>query len=95
MALSDLLTYLNTGLTTANAVTSKTSLATIKPSGNAVTISGLTFPASDGSANQKIKTDGIWNLSFFTPAVQFTAGNAIEILKRNSNEVRGIASPTG
>lgn len=84
VAFSDLLTYLNASLTSANAVTSATSLATINSSGNAVTISGLTFPASDGSANQQIKTDGSGNLSFFTPAAQFTAGNAIEI---NSGQI--------
>jgi len=84
VALSDLLTYLNASLTSANAVTTATSLATINSTGNAVTISGLTYPSADGSANQQLKTDGSGNLSFVTPASQLTAGNAIQI---NSGQI--------
>ena len=47
-------------------------------------MSGYTFPSTDGTADQQLKTDGSGNLSFFTPAAQFTAGNAIEI---NSGQI--------
>ena len=84
VALSDLLTYLNSFLVNANAATSATSLATIAADGTAVTMSGYTFPSTDGTADQQLKTDGSGNLSFFTTAAQFTAGNAIEI---NSGQI--------
>ena len=58
VALSDLITYLGTALTSAGA------LASINSSGNAVSVSGLTYPSTDGTAGQFIKTDGSGTLSF-------------------------------
>lgn len=49
VALSDLLTYLNTALTSAGALAS---------------IRGLTYPDTDGTAGQFLSTDGNGNLSF-------------------------------
>lgn len=43
------------------------------------TTTTFTLPDGDGSDGQYLKTDGSGNLSFVTPAAQFTAGNAIEI----------------
>ena len=60
------------------------SLATIAADGTAVTMSGYTQASTDGTADQQLKTDGSGNLSFFTPAGEFTAGNAIEI---NSGQI--------
>lgn len=58
VALSDLITYLGTALTSAGA------LASINSSGNAVSVSGLTYPSADGTAGQFLKTDGSGTLSF-------------------------------
>ena len=60
VAMSDLITYLGTALTSAGA------LATINSGGNAVSISGLSYPSADGSAGQFLKTDGSGTLSFAT-----------------------------
>lgn len=66
VSLSDLLTYLNSFQTAAGA------LATINSSGNAVTLSGLTYPSADGSADQFLKTNGSGTLSFGTPTGTFS-----------------------
>ena len=60
VAMSDHITYLGTALTSAGA------LATINSGGNAVSISGLSYPSADGSAGQFLKTDGSGTLSFAT-----------------------------
>ena len=52
-----------------NTVKTNSSNADLELTGNgtgSVTISGLTFPTSDGSANQFMKTDGSGNLAFAT-----------------------------
>ena len=52
-----------------NTVKTNSSNANLELSGNGtggVTISGFTFPTSDGTANQFIKTDGAGTLSFAT-----------------------------
>ena len=52
-----------------NTVKTNSSNANLELTGNgtgSVTISGLTFPTSDGSANQFMKTDGSGNLAFAT-----------------------------
>jgi hypothetical protein len=52
-----------------NTVKTNSSNANLELSGNGtggVTISGFTFPTSDGSANQFLKTDGSGTLSFAT-----------------------------
>ena len=52
-----------------NTVKTNSSNANLELSGNGtggVTISGLTFPTSDGSASQFLKTDGSGTLSFAT-----------------------------
>jgi len=58
------------GVTIAdNTVSSNASNANLELSGNgagSVTLSGFTFPTSDGSANQLLKTDGSGNLGFAT-----------------------------
>tara|TARA_Y100001938_G_scaffold150777_1_gene243377 strand:- start:19353 stop:20327 length:975 start_codon:yes stop_codon:yes gene_type:complete len=66
VALSDLLTYLNSFQTAAGA------LATISSGGNAVTMSGLAYPSADGSADQFLKTNGSGTLSFGVPAGTFS-----------------------
>ena len=66
VSLSDLLTYLNSFQTAAGA------LATINSSGNAVTVSGLTYPSADGAADTFLKTDGSGTLSFGTPTGTFS-----------------------
>ena len=58
------------GVTIAdNTVSTNSSNANLELSGNgagSVTLSGFTFPTSDGSANQLLKTDGSGNLGFAT-----------------------------
>ena len=50
----------------------------IQPKGSGtVTIDALTFPATDGSANQILQTDGSGTLSFTTPSSGITTGKAI------------------
>jgi len=52
-----------------NTVSSNASNANLELSGNGsggVTISGFTFPTSDGSSGQFLKTDGLGNLAFAT-----------------------------
>tara|TARA_B100000941_G_scaffold290678_1_gene274135 strand:+ start:610 stop:1383 length:774 start_codon:yes stop_codon:yes gene_type:complete len=52
-----------------NTVKTNSSNANLELSGNGtggVTISGFTFPTSDGTSNQFLKTDGSGNLSFAT-----------------------------
>ena len=60
------------GVTIAdNTVSSNASNANLELSGNGtgkVSLSGLLFPTSDGSANQLLKTDGSGNLGFATAA---------------------------
>jgi hypothetical protein len=54
---------------TDNTVSANASNANLELSGNGtggVTISGFTFPTSDGSAGQFLKTDGLGTLSFST-----------------------------
>ena len=66
VALSDLLTYLNSFQTAAGA------LASINSGGNAVSISGISYPSADGSADQFLKTDGSGTLSFAVPTGTFS-----------------------
>ena len=61
VAMSDLITYLGTALTSAGA------LATINSSGNAVSISGLSYPSADGNNGQFLQTNGSGTLSFGSP----------------------------
>ena len=50
----------------------------IQPKGSGtVTIDALTFPATDGSANQILQTDGSGTLSFTTPSSGISTGKAI------------------
>ena len=50
----------------------------IQPKGSGtVTIDALTFPATDGSANQILQTDGSGTLSFTTPSSGISMGKAI------------------
>ena len=50
----------------------------IQPKGSGtITIDALTFPASDGSANQILQTDGSGTLSFTTPSSGISTGKAI------------------
>ena len=50
----------------------------IQPKGSGtVTIDALTFPATDGSANQILQTDGSGTLSFTTPSTGISTGKAI------------------
>ena len=66
VALSDLLTYLNSFQTAAGA------LASINSGGNAVSISGISYPSADGSADTFLKTDGSGTLSFAVPTGTFS-----------------------
>jgi hypothetical protein len=54
---------------TDNTISTNTSNANLELSGNGtgtVSVSGLLFPTSDGTANQLLKTDGSGNLGFAT-----------------------------
>ena len=59
---------------------SDSTTATLRNDGPAI-LKGLTYPTSDGSANQVIKTDGAGNLSFTTVAsgTGFAGGSAHDI----------------
>ena len=83
VALSDLLTYLDSFQTSAGA------LATINSSGNAVSVSGLTYPSADGSADQFLKTDGSGTLSFATPTGTFSMPSGMIF------PYAGSSAPTG
>lgn len=65
VALTDLLTYLGTDLTSLPALT------TVGASGAATSIGGLAYPSADGTANQVLKTDGSGTISF-TSLADFT-----------------------
>ena len=65
VALTDLLTYLGTDLTSLPALT------TVGASGTATSIGGLAYPSADGTANQVLKTDGSGTISF-TSLTDFT-----------------------
>ena len=68
LAVNDSLTV--DGVTiTDNTISTNASNANLELSGNgsgSVSLSGFTFPTSDGSANQLLKTDGSGNLGFAT-----------------------------
>ena len=99
VALSDLITYLGTALTSAG------SLATINSSGNAVSVSGLTYPSADGTADQFLKTDGSGTLSFATPnhifdasrddvpICRFFSAQRLPVLSRTGRRYRGRPTP--
>jgi len=61
-----------------NEVTTNASDANLELSGNGtgtVKIAGFTMPASDGTANQYLKTDGSGNLGFATATATLTHGH--------------------
>ena len=65
VALTDLLTYLDTDLT------SLTALTTVGASGTATTIGGLTYPSADGTNGQVLSTNGSGAVAF-TSLADFT-----------------------
>ena len=61
-----------------NEITTNASNADLELSGNGtgtVKVAGFTMPASDGSANQYLKTDGSGNLGFATATATLTLGH--------------------
>ena len=64
-----------------NTVKTNSSNANLELSGNGtggVTISGFTFPVSDGSSNQFLKTDGLGTLSFATAGATLNNSDLVD-----------------
>jgi hypothetical protein len=73
-----------------NEITTNASNADLELSGNGtgtVKVAGFTMPASDGSANQLLKTDGSGNLSFATATATLNHGDI-------SDDTTTVASST-
>ena len=88
----DNITAAGTGkFATLTAPTSGTDLAINKNGAGNITINGLTYPASDGTADQVLKTNGSGVLSFVDQSGGDSLGN-IEISGGNSQTLSGTVT---
>ena len=76
-----------------NTVKTNSSNANLELSGNGtggVTISGFTFPTTDGSTNQFIKTDGAGNLSFATAGATLNHSDLVDATTTVSSSATSV-----
>ena len=84
-----------------NEITTNASDADLELSGNGtgtVKVAGFTMPASDGSANQLLKTDGSGNLSFATATATLNHGdvsdNTTTVASSATTQIDSFSSAT-
>ena len=84
-----------------NEITTNASNADLELSGNGtgtVKVAGFTMPASDGSANQLLKTDGSGNLSFATATATLNHGdvsdNTTTVASSATTQIDSFSSAT-
>lgn len=76
-----------------NTVKTNSSNANLELSGNGtggVTISGFTFPTTDGSTNQFIKTDGAGTLSFATAGATLNHSDLVDATTTVSSSATSV-----